>query len=78
MEDMLEGGDVNFVLRTKRNDNGTTVPWADKSCDDYTFRPTELESMCFYEMIMIHKKQSKTRSQIRREDDENNIRDEEI
>ena len=56
MEDVLEGKESNFVLRTNRGKGGESEQWPDSSAYDYMFRDKKLEHMCLYEMTMRYEK----------------------
>eukprot|EP00986_Skeletonema_menzelii_P019921 scaffold29575_cov320-Skeletonema_menzelii.AAC.1 len=50
MEDVLEGGEGSFRIRTNfSKTTGETVRWADSSVDDYIYRSEILEEMSLYE-----------------------------
>jgi hypothetical protein len=64
MKDVLEGKEINFILRKNRGENNETKLWPDSSANDYRFRcddpEGELHNMCLYEFTMMYEKKYKT------------------
>lgn len=60
MEDVLEGKEGYFRIRTNRSKSKEIVRWPDSSVDDYIHRPDELEDISLYEFNARFHKVCKT------------------
>ena len=60
MEDVLEGKEGHFRIRTNRSKSKQIVRWPDSSVDDYIHRPDELEDISLYEFNARFHKVCKT------------------
>jgi len=59
MENALDGKDVHFVTRTNKEKDGEKQQYPDYLSDDYIFKPSEFEDMCFYQTTMSHENKFK-------------------
>eukprot|EP00986_Skeletonema_menzelii_P016993 scaffold16882_cov138-Skeletonema_menzelii.AAC.1 len=58
LRDVLEGNDVDFMVRTCWKDKEAKT-WQDVTSNDYIYRPKELEDICFYQQFMYFTKRYK-------------------
>ena len=54
--DLLDNKDIRCRLKKKTDKDGVVTWWPDCFAHDYKWRPSELEEVCSYEMMMKHDK----------------------
>jgi len=73
-EAVLEGKDVDLVLRQTRLKGAENASWADCLFHDYLYRPPELQKVCFYEFVMWYDRHRLSSTNLKSDDSGDDVK----